>query len=384
MKRTQRWLGRAMMGGGALVLVGCGSHIKLGNEHGGSGHSGGETTSGSGGVALGGANAGGVATAGSVAIAGSGGDVSSLGGYGGYGGGSGGSPSLGGWTGVGGNMGCDTSIIDDQSWIAFDSDRDLDREIYRMHPDGSGVERLTDSPGVDREPAFSPDGSLVAFSSTRSGKLQIHLLDLESGEVTQVTDRDEGADQPSFSHGGTQLAFHSGASVYTIGLDGSDEHIVATGLDAFNAYFWPKFSADDSRMIFDRNNEINVTDLDGADLRQVVMNWTTTIKAPALDPSGDLVAYEVECGAGSSIWTSELAVTTEPCKGTSVSPLYESPAHHPTWAGPRHIAYHRVDVRTNTAQLAVISRQRGSGSCGLTDGRADDRNPDWFVPPSDE
>jgi hypothetical protein len=394
MKQTQRWLGRVLVLGGALASFGCSSHVKLGDEVGGSDASGGEDPSGNGGATshggtndVGGvavAGGGGLAAGGTTTTGGYGGEVLNNGGYGGYGYGgyggyTGGSPPVGGES-YGGNAAvCDRTTLDDESWIAFDSDRDLDREIYRMHPDGTDLERLTDSVGVDREPVFSPDGSLLAFSSTRSGKLQIHLLELDSGDVSQVTDREEGADQPSFSHDGTRLAFHSGKSVYTIGLDGSEEHLVATGLDDFNAYFWPKFSRDDTHLIFDRNNEINITDLDGAGLRKVVMNWTTTIKAPALSPGGELVAYEVVCANGSSIWTSELAVTTEPCKGTLVTPLYHQ-AHHPSWGGPTYIAYHIVDNSTNIAQLAVASRQRGMGPCILTDGNADDRNPDWFVP----
>lgn len=401
MKQTQRWLGRVLVCGGALLTLGCSSHVKLGDEVGGSDDSGGESASGSGGASSAGgtthseggvavSGGGGVSAAGATVSGGSGGYVETggyggyTGGYGGYlnnggyGGYTGGSPA-GGW-GSGGNPAtCERTMLDDESWIAFDSDRDLDREIYRMHPDGTGVERLTDSVGVDREPAFSPDGSVLAFTSTRSGKAQIHLLDLDSGDVTQLTDREEGADQASFSHDGTRVAFHSGRSVYTIGLDGSEEHLVATGTDDFNAYFWPKFSSDDTHLIFDRNNEINVTDLDGGGLRRVVMNWTTTIKAPAVSPGGDLIAYEVKCENNSSIWTSEFAVTTEPCKGTLVSPLQHQ-AHHPSWGGRTYIAYHLVDNFTNIAQLAVASRRRGDGACVVTDGSADDRNPDWFVP----
>jgi Tol biopolymer transport system component len=40
-------------------------------------------------------------------------------------------------------------------------------EIYVMNLDGSGVRRLTDSPGPDGWPAWSPDGKTIAFSSTR-------------------------------------------------------------------------------------------------------------------------------------------------------------------------------------------------------------------------
>jgi len=40
--------------------------------------------------------------------------------------------------------------------IAFQSDRDGNAEIYVMKPDGSGQTNLTDSPGADAGPAWSP------------------------------------------------------------------------------------------------------------------------------------------------------------------------------------------------------------------------------------
>jgi Tol biopolymer transport system component len=40
-------------------------------------------------------------------------------------------------------------------------------EIYVMNVDGSGLRRLTNSPGPDGWPAWSPDGDTIAFSSTR-------------------------------------------------------------------------------------------------------------------------------------------------------------------------------------------------------------------------
>ena len=38
---------------------------------------------------------------------------------------------------------------------------------------------------------------------------------------------------------------------------GSDPHVVGTGLDAFNAYQYPVFTRDGTRLVFDRNNEID-------------------------------------------------------------------------------------------------------------------------------
>src|SRR6185503_1221019 len=61
------------------------------------------------------------------------------------------------------------------SKIAFASDRDGNLEVYVMDVDGGGQTRLTENPGEDYSPAWSPDGSRLAFVSTRDGNAEIYV-----------------------------------------------------------------------------------------------------------------------------------------------------------------------------------------------------------------
>src|SRR5437660_12133039 len=51
----------------------------------------------------------------------------------------------------------------DGSSIVFTSDREGSADLFRVKPDGSGIERLTDSPAYDDQAAFSPDSKQLVF-----------------------------------------------------------------------------------------------------------------------------------------------------------------------------------------------------------------------------
>ena len=58
----------------------------------------------------------------------------------------------------------------DGTTIAFASDRDSDpNEIYLMDADGSNPIRVTDNPGIDEYPTWSPDGIRIVIHCTMGG-----------------------------------------------------------------------------------------------------------------------------------------------------------------------------------------------------------------------
>ena len=264
--------------------------------------------------------------------------------------------------------------------VVFDSDRaSFNRDIYMINTDGTGLTRLTTDSSMEKEPSVSADGRLMSFTSDRTGSLQIYVMDLASHAVTPLTNQPGGADQSSFSHDGTLIAFHSGPSVYVIHPDGTGLTKIATGLDAFNAYFWPHFTLDDGGLIFDRNNEIDTVALDGSGLRMVVQNTTTTIKSPSVSPTNGDVVYQAICqsSGGLSIWTTPFSVTTQVCAGRRVPPVGEPTSQRADWGPGDVFAYERVDTSNSVATIALISRAPGSAPCLLTPGTDDNRNPTW-------
>jgi Tol biopolymer transport system component len=111
---------------------------------------------------------------------------------------------------VGSGSSYNPSFSSDGRWIVFTSERFGSADIFRVHPDGSGLERLTDSPAFDDQGTLSPDGRILAFVSTRDGgTANIWLLDTRTDREVNLTKNRAGNFRPSWSPDGKWIAFSS-------------------------------------------------------------------------------------------------------------------------------------------------------------------------------
>jgi len=81
--------------------------------------------------------------------------------------------------------------------ISFSSDReDGDWEIYAIHPDGTGLRRITHIPGNDAHSSWSPDGQWLTFATGATGfkdEMALHPHNPQSyGEIAVM--RPDGSD----------------------------------------------------------------------------------------------------------------------------------------------------------------------------------------------
>jgi Tol biopolymer transport system component len=118
----------------------------------------------------------------------------------------------------------------DGSRLLFLTDRDGNLEIYSMAADGSDWHRITDTPGFDYGPEWSPDGRRIAYAEdTGSGTLQVFLADPDGSNRVQLTSGPAGAYGPMWSRDGKRLSYIGGRNVMVMGSDGSSPVTLYSG-----------------------------------------------------------------------------------------------------------------------------------------------------------
>jgi len=135
------------------------------------------------------------------------------------------------------------------------------------HPLPSRLTKLTSAPGLQDEPAISPDGMSIAYTSDERGNLDVFVRPLSGGEAVRITDSPADDAQPAWSPDGTRIAFvsardRSGRLSIVLGqalgnfvnAQGGDLFIVsASGGDAVKLIdnaFYPAWSPDGAWIVF--------------------------------------------------------------------------------------------------------------------------------------
>jgi TolB protein len=184
-----------------------------------------------------------------------------------------------------------------------------------MDADGGTVTQITDAPGDDLSPAWSPDGTLIAFSGGGEGNSEIYVVPTTGGEPVNLTN-DPGDDfSPAWSPDGTLIAFSSyrgeglDAEVFLMNADGSDQRAI-TSNDAMDGA--PAWSPDGTRIAFESDrdapppespspgmivftagiSDIYVMNADGSDVVRVTQRADGGGAAhPSWSPDGTYLAY---------------------------------------------------------------------------------------------
>jgi WD40-like Beta Propeller Repeat len=104
---------------------------------------------------------------------------------------------------------------------------------------------ITNSPGYDNQPAFTPDGASLLFTSIRGGGTQtdVYRFDIASGATTQVTRTPESEYSPTVTPDGAHISVirveaDGTQRLWRFTLDGRAPELVLAGVKPVGYHAW--------------------------------------------------------------------------------------------------------------------------------------------------
>jgi len=121
----------------------------------------------------------------------------------------------------------------DGQWLAFDSDRSGNMDIYKMKVDGTGLQQLTNDSADDFRPSWSPDGREIAFHSWRNGSRDSYVISADGSGERVIASGPAHEFGGTWSPDGSQIAFESDRTgqieIYVVPASGGIPRRLTTG-----------------------------------------------------------------------------------------------------------------------------------------------------------
>ena len=158
--------------------------------------------------------------------------------------------------------------------------------------------QVTFDPGLEMDPALSPNGEMVAYAKGPADRMRIYVRQVSGGQPIAVSPDNGPAPQrqPQWSPDGSSILYQSGDSVYLVPALGGPPRLVGPGVNTRAGrglrYFTSKaWAPDGRRFLFNRADSLLVQPLDGDPPRLLARLPIADPHSFAWSPNGKLIAF---------------------------------------------------------------------------------------------
>jgi TolB protein len=269
-------------------------------------------------------------------------------------------------------------ISPDGKTLIFMRHVDQNTDLYARPILTGEVTRLTDNPGFDTSPAWSPDGQWILYRSVQEGRYHVCRMRPDGSEQTSLFSNTQDVGAPIWSNDGNRIAINLGSEgegeIYVMNADGSNVMQISQQPSGWE---WqphrPTWSADDRLILaayYDDQFEVRIVAVQtegggqdplGDNLDDVLVSWS---------PDGAQVAY-TNIDIDGEIWQNQIYKINVDGSGVVnlSNNLYDD--FNPVWSPDgQWIAYESMgDLFTPGAESmweVYVMRADGSGQQRLT------------------
>ncbi len=189
----------------------------------------------------------------------------------------------------------------DGRWIAYQSDRDGDFDIFIMNRLGGQQRRLTSNTHADRLAGWSPDGQWVVYSTDPAGDelFSLRRVSVDGSTDESILDNGQRLSHPRYSPDGRYLVFTMGPEprdartweIARLELE-TGELVTLTNNDVRDAS--PVFSPDGESILYitydGGSNAIARMDVDGSNAR-ILYDTSASDWSAAYSPDGQYIVF---------------------------------------------------------------------------------------------
>ena len=198
-------------------------------------------------------------------------------------------------------------------------DYDRHYEIYQANADGSNIINLTNSDGYDAEGSYSSDGSKILFASNREAYsrtltqaeqklfdddssyfMDLFVMDADGSNVKQLTNSPGYDGGPFFSPDNSEVVWRrfnpdgNSAEIWTMDIDGGNQRqLTSDAMVAWGPYYHPSgdYIIYSSNVLGHANFELFLIDAGGTNTPVRVTNTDGTDILPVFSPDGSRLAW---------------------------------------------------------------------------------------------